>query len=98
DIGIALRLPARNDDGSLRFALRVAFPRNDGSGGVRFVLPSRLVEVDTVFAMTVHKSQGSEFAHTALVLPDALNPVLTKELVYTGITRARDWFSLVESL
>lgn len=98
DIGIALRLPERNDDGSLRFALRVAFPRNDGSGGVRFVLPSRLVEVDTVFAMTVHKSQGSEFAHTALVLPDALNPVLTKELVYTGITRARDWFSLVESL
>lgn len=78
DIGIALRLPERNDDGSLRFALRVAFPRNDGSGGVRFVLPSRLVEVDTVFAMTVHKSQGSEFAHTALVLPDALNPVLTK--------------------
>ena len=52
DIGIALRLPERNDDGSLRFALRVAFPRNDGSGGVRFVLPSRLVEVDTVFAMT----------------------------------------------
>ncbi|MGU1383812.1 exodeoxyribonuclease V subunit alpha [Pseudomonas aeruginosa] len=98
DIGIALRLPERNDDGSLRFALRVALPRNDGSGGVRFVLPSRLVEVDTVFAMTVHKSQGSEFAHTALVLPDALNPVLTKELVYTGITRARDWFSLVESL
>ncbi|WP_228761139.1 exodeoxyribonuclease V subunit alpha, partial [Pseudomonas paraeruginosa] len=97
DIGIALRLPERGADGSLRFALRVAFPRNDGSGGVRFVLPSRLVEVDTVFAMTVHKSQGSEFAHTALVLPDALNPVLTKELVYTGITRARDWFSLVES-
>ena len=64
---------------------------------MRFVPPSRLVEVDTVFAMTVHKSQGSEFAHTALFLPDALNPVLTKELVYTGITRARDWFSLVEA-
>lgn len=93
DIGIALRVP----DGQSEVApLRVAFPRNDGRGGVRFVLPSRLSHVETVYAMTVHKSQGSEFAHTALVLPDALNPVLTKELIYTGITRAKDWFSLVE--
>ncbi len=94
DIGIALRLP----DGSApdRQVLRVAFPRNDGQGGVRFVLPSRLNDVETVFAMTVHKSQGSEFAHTALILPDALNPVLTKELIYTGITRAKHWFSLIE--
>ncbi|QXH36421.1 exodeoxyribonuclease V subunit alpha [Pseudomonas muyukensis] len=92
DIGIALRLP----DEQGQALLRVAFPRNDGSGGVRFVLPSRLSEVETVFAMTVHKSQGSEFSHTALVLPDALNPVLTKELVYTGITRAKHCFSLIE--
>ncbi|MEX5343100.1 exodeoxyribonuclease V subunit alpha [Pseudomonas sp. I2] len=92
DIGIALRLPDEQGEP----VLRVAFPRNDGSGGVRFVLPSRLNEVETVFAMTVHKSQGSEFSHTALVLPDALNPVLTKELVYTGITRAKHCFSLVE--
>ncbi len=92
DIGIALRLPDERGEP----LLRVAFPRNDGSGGVRFVLPSRLNEVETVFAMTVHKSQGSEFSHTALVLPDALNPVLTKELVYTGITRAKHCFSLVE--
>jgi len=94
DIGIALRLPEA--EGSQRLTLRVAFPRNDGQGGVRFVLPSRLTDVETVYAMTVHKSQGSEFEHTALVLPDALNPVLTKELIYTGITRARRWFSLVE--
>ena len=66
------------------------------SGGVRFVLPSRLNDVETVYAMTVHKSQGSEFAHTALILPDALNPVLTKELIYTGITRAKHWFRLIE--
>ncbi|MCX5507578.1 exodeoxyribonuclease V subunit alpha [Pseudomonas sp. BJa3] len=92
DIGIALRLPDEQGEA----LLRVAFPRNDGSGGVRFVLPSRLSEVETVFAMTVHKSQGSEFSHTALVLPDALNPVLTKELVYTGITRAKHCFSLIE--
>jgi exodeoxyribonuclease V alpha subunit len=94
DIGIALRLPETT--GSDRQVLRVAFPRNDGKRGVRFVLPSRLNDVETVYAMTVHKSQGSEFAHTALMLPDALNPVLTKELIYTGITRAKHWFSLIE--
>ncbi len=95
DIGIALRLPEGPVEEN-RQALRVAFPRNDGSGGVRFVLPSRLNDVETVYAMTVHKSQGSEFAHTALILPEALNPVLTKELIYTGITRAKHWFSLIE--
>jgi exodeoxyribonuclease V alpha subunit len=95
DIGIALRLPEGAPEEN-RQALRVAFPRNDGSGGVRFVLPSRLNDVETVYAMTVHKSQGSEFAHTALILPEALNPVLTKELIYTGITRAKLWFSLIE--
>ncbi|MCP1367394.1 ATP-binding domain-containing protein, partial [Halomonas sp. BBD48] len=61
------------------------------------VLPSRLQAVETVFAMTVHKSQGSEFTHTALILPDAPNPILTRELVYTGVTRAKDWFTLAES-
>ncbi|VVO08269.1 exodeoxyribonuclease V subunit alpha [Pseudomonas fluorescens] len=96
DIGIALKLPERDGPQAGKQVLRVAFPRNDGQGGVRFVLPSRLNDVETVFAMTVHKSQGSEFAHTALILPDALNPVLTKELIYTGITRAKDWFSLIE--
>lgn len=94
DIGIALRLPDEQRPGQQ--VLRVAFARNDGRGGVRFVLPSRLNEVETVFAMTVHKSQGSEFTHTALVLPDALNPVLTKELIYTGITRAKTCFTLIE--
>ena len=96
DIGIALRLPELEGPDADRSVLRVAFPRNDGRGGVRFVLPSRLNDVETVYAMTVHKSQGSEFAHTALILPDALNPVLTKELIYTGITRAKDWFTLIE--
>ncbi len=94
DIGIALRLPQA--PGSQTLVLRVAFARNDGEGGIRFVLPSRLNDVETVYAMTVHKSQGSEFAHTALILPDALNPVLTKELIYTGITRAKNWFTLIE--
>jgi exodeoxyribonuclease V alpha subunit len=47
--------------------------------------------------MTVHKSQGSEFEHTALVLPPGAAEVLTRELVYTGITRARKKFTLIEA-
>ncbi|QLB13154.1 DNA helicase/exodeoxyribonuclease V alpha subunit [Bisgaardia hudsonensis] len=53
-------------------------------------LASRLPSNDPAFAMTVHKSQGSEFAHTFLILPLEPNPVLTKELVYTGVTRAKE--------
>ena len=99
DIGIALRVrePALHPGEPESLVLRVAFPRNDGSGGIRFVLPSRLSDVETVFAMTVHKSQGSEFSHALLVLPDSRSPLLTKELVYTAVTRARDHFSLVET-
>ena len=67
--------------------LRVAFP--DGKGGVRWVLPSRLDAVETVWAMTVHKSQGSEYDHVLMVLPDREAPVLTRELLYTGVTRAK---------
>ncbi len=52
--------------------------------------------VETVYAMTVHKSQGSEFRHTLLVLPDAPHPLLTRELIYTAVTRARDSFTLLE--
>ncbi|PKO61228.1 MAG: exodeoxyribonuclease V subunit alpha [Betaproteobacteria bacterium HGW-Betaproteobacteria-18] len=73
--------------------LRVAFA--DGQGGVRWVLPARLDAVETVFAMTVHKSQGSEFDHVALVLPERPVAVLTRELLYTGITRARSRLTLV---
>ncbi|MCL7940466.1 exodeoxyribonuclease V subunit alpha [Halomonas sp. ATCH28] len=100
DIGITLALPqsVTSAGGANRGpALRVAFPAGDGSGQIKWVLPSRLQAVETVFAMTVHKSQGSEFTHTALLLPDAPNPILTRELVYTGITRARHWLTLVET-
>ena len=92
DIGITLALPAPDGDGPLR----VAFPAGDGNSGIKWVQPSRLQAIETVYALTVHKSQGSEFTHTALVLPERLNPILTRELVYTGITRAKRWFSLVE--
>ncbi|MGM0692680.1 MAG: exodeoxyribonuclease V subunit alpha [Pseudomonadota bacterium] len=100
DIGITLALSrssATTKSSHHGSALRVAFPAGDGSGQIKWVLPSRLQAVETVFAMTVHKSQGSEFTHTALLLPDAPNPILTRELVYTGITRARHWLTLVET-
>ena len=72
--------------------LRVAFVQ---AGQIRWVLPSRLDAVETVWAMTVHKSQGSEFAQVLLVLPDSPSPVLTRELIYTGITRAKMRLSLL---
>jgi exodeoxyribonuclease V alpha subunit len=59
------------------------------------VAASRLPGAETAFAMTVHKSQGSEFEHTVLVLPSEASRVLTRELVYTGVTRARRQFTLV---
>ena len=93
DIGITLALP----DGQGGSMLRVAFLVMDEARGerIRFVTPSRLTAVDTVYAMTVHKSQGSEFEHAALGLPPDPSPVLTRELVYTGITRARRHFTLL---
>jgi len=93
DIGIVLSVINERDSGNR--GLRVVFPMADGS--LKRVLPSRLGDVATVYAMTVHKSQGSEFDHTALVLPDTMSPLLTRELVYTGITRARSWFTMVSS-
>lgn len=96
DIGITFSLPRGQDkSGRPEDVLRVAFPASDGSGDIRWISPSRLQQLETVYAMTVHKSQGSEFNHACLVLPDRLSPVMTRELVYTGITRARNWFSLI---
>ena len=89
DIGIALQIPLVSGETRLRVCFRLP------DGRIRQVLPSRLGDCDTVFAMTVHKSQGSEFDHVALVLPDGRNPILTRELVYTGITRAKRRFTLV---
>jgi len=84
DIGLCLPGPEG--------ALRLAFPGHNDT--IRWINPSRLEHVETVFAMTVHKSQGSEFEHVLLVLPAQDTPVLTRELVYTGLTRARDRLTL----
>lgn len=90
DVGLVLRWPS----GTLERppTLRVFF--KDG-GQLRSVPAGRLADVDTAFAMTVHKSQGSEFGHAVLALPDDSRGTITRELVYTGITRAREAFSLV---
>lgn len=84
--------------------LRVCFATEDTSANssadssaqpkVRQLLPTRLPSHETAFAMTVHKSQGSEFADVALVLPDNHSPVISRELIYTAITRAKKSFSL----
>jgi exodeoxyribonuclease V alpha subunit len=59
--------------------------------------PTRLAAVETVHAMTIHKSQGSQFDTVAVVLPDPASPILTRELLYTAITRARRHLILVGS-
>ncbi|RQR82421.1 exodeoxyribonuclease V subunit alpha [Burkholderia sp. Bp9012] len=79
DIGIALP--------DAHGVLRVWFRRADGTA--RAVSPAALPPHETAFALTVHKSQGSEFDEAALVLPASFSRVLTRELVYTAVTRAR---------
>jgi exodeoxyribonuclease V alpha subunit len=86
DVGLTLADPVRAG------SLRVYFLEGDK---VRSVLATRLRNVETAYAMTVHKSQGSEFAHTVLALPKEGGAMLARELVYTGITRASAQFTLV---
>jgi exodeoxyribonuclease V alpha subunit len=86
DVGITL--PDASDEGRLR----VYFQSGDR---ISNVLPTRLPHIETAYAMTVHKVQGSEFAHTTLVLPNKASAVVVRELVYTGITRARQRFTLL---
>ncbi len=86
DVGLLLADPV--SDGRLR----ACFQGSDGT--VRKLAPASLPEHETVYAMTVHKSQGSEFERAMLILPDERSPLLSRELVYTGITRAKKQFEL----
>jgi exodeoxyribonuclease V alpha subunit len=61
------------------------------------ISPTRLAAVDTVYAMTVHKAQGSQFRTAAVVLPEPTSPILTRELLYTAVTRAREELIVVGS-
>ncbi len=78
DLGVTL------NDGAERMG--VYFP--DETGRLRRYATARLPACDSAFAMTVHKSQGSEFAAVDVVLPAEVSPVLTRELFYTAVTRA----------
>ena len=78
DVGIAL------PDAEGR--LKVFFA--GGEAGLRAFAPSRVPEHETVYAMTIHKSQGSEFDRVLMILPEEPSPIMSRELVYTGITRA----------
>ncbi len=80
DVGLVM--PATGD----RERLATAFPA--AGGGVREVSPARLPAHETAFAMTVHKTQGSEVDRLVLVLPER-SPLVTRELLYTSVTRAR---------
>ncbi|MCX5869470.1 MAG: exodeoxyribonuclease V subunit alpha [Deltaproteobacteria bacterium] len=85
DIGICLPDPPSQPAASGRF--KVWFEHEDGS--LKGYQPYRLPECETVFAMTIHKSQGSEFTEVLVVLPASDSPLLTRELIYTAVTRAR---------
>ncbi|MBR9875800.1 MAG: exodeoxyribonuclease V subunit alpha [Vibrionaceae bacterium] len=91
DIGICMR-----DDREEEPRLKVFFELPDGS--VKSVLPSRVPEHETAYAMTIHKSQGSEFEYTLMILPPDFSPILTRELIYTGITRAKKRLALYAEL
>jgi exodeoxyribonuclease V alpha subunit len=82
DIGLTV---AAEDAGEERLVVCFA----DAADDMRCIPVHRLPALETVFAMTVHKSQGSEFDQVHLILPDADVPVLTRELIYTAVTRAR---------
>ncbi len=85
DIGVTLKPSPRSS------SLRVYFARGES---LRSISVSRLTAVETAYAMTIHKSQGSEFGHTLLALP-ADGAGVTRELIYTGITRAKTALTLI---
>jgi exodeoxyribonuclease V alpha subunit len=78
DTGVIVRSPTR--------CAVAAFRR---AGSIFEISPRRIAAVDTVHAMTIHKSQGSQFDTVAVVLPEPTSPILTRELLYTAVTRAQ---------
>ena len=87
DIGLCLPDPQR--DG----ALGVWFEQS--GGGLRCFPPTRVPACETVWAMTIHKSQGSEYDEILIILPDQDSQVLCRELLYTAVTRARKRVSIL---
>ena len=75
---------------------KVAFP--DAEKRVRYVTTARLPKHQTVYAMTIHSSQGSEFSHAMVVLPAKRSKVVSRELIYTGVTRGKDKMTMVGTI
>ena len=71
-------------------ATAVYFASENSEDGVRVISHTRLPRHETFYAMTIHKSQGSEYSTVIIVLPEADSPILSRELLYTAITRARN--------
>ncbi len=84
DIGIALL----DQHGRMRIFFKKA------NNEFRDISPARMPEYQTAFALTVHKSQGSEFEAVLLILPEKVSPIISRELLYTAITRAKESFIL----
>jgi exodeoxyribonuclease V alpha subunit len=82
DLGVVVSAPDADGQAQLRVAFAAAT-------GIRLLAPARLDQLDTVHAMTIHKSQGSEFDTVVVVMPPADSPLATRELLYTAVTRAR---------
>ena len=71
--------------------LKAYFEHREGKSFAINMLP----KFEAVYVMTIHKTQGSEFDEIAIILPDEVNRVLTKELLYTGITRAKKKLTII---
>jgi exodeoxyribonuclease V alpha subunit len=87
DLGVHVRGP----DGDVR----VVFDIRDDQGRPLLLHPHRLPDHDLVHAMTIHKSQGSQWRHVVVVLPERVSPLLHRELLYTAVTRAREHVTVV---
>ena len=90
DIGITMFSPGEENQD--RPEMKVLFQMSDGS--YRYFSTAELSDYELAYAMTVHKSQGSEFDHTVMVLPCYRSTFITRELLYTGITRAKNFVTI----
>ncbi len=86
DVGILMPDPESNNE------IRAFFVGADGE--IKKFLPISLPEHETVFAMTVHKSQGSEFDRVLFIIPDTYFSIITRELIYTAVTRAKSFIEI----
>ena len=99
DIGILWHVNSESNENSKQLMAFFEQPKTEeGVVPYKTFLPSRLPKYDSVYAMTIHKTQGSEFEHVAMLLPkQSNNSLLSRELLYTGITRAKTMLTVASS-